>query len=98
MVVWEHPLDIHLMTQSLHPWPSMLLMVYARDDSARKDMFVSYGLIGLPTSCGLFQLECRTWFAVESHKVLNRRLYGATCLPWGAGSQGLGGGVLGLRV
>ncbi|KAG2449404.1 hypothetical protein HYH02_005553 [Chlamydomonas schloesseri] len=76
LVVWEHPLDMHLRTHSLQGWPVLLLMVYARDESANRDSFVSYALVNLPTQPGTHHLSCHTWFAVESNRALGRSFFG----------------------
>ncbi|GIL90360.1 hypothetical protein Vretimale_18228 [Volvox reticuliferus] len=76
LVVWEHPLDILLQTQSLQGWPSLLLRVHARDESNNRDSFVSYGLVKLPTTPGLHHLSCRTWFAVETNRAAGRTFFG----------------------
>jgi hypothetical protein len=82
MVVWEHPLDLHLTTQSLQGWPSLLLMVYARDESLNRDTFVSYGLVGLPCTPGLHHVSSRTWFALEGDRVLGRQFFGEPRRRW----------------
>ncbi|GIL62557.1 hypothetical protein Vafri_16646 [Volvox africanus] len=76
LVVWDHPLDIHLQTQSLQGWPSLLLRVHARDESNNRDSFVSYGLVKLPTTPGLHHVSCRTWFAVETDRAAGRNFFG----------------------
>ncbi|GLC36538.1 hypothetical protein PLESTB_000159200 [Pleodorina starrii] len=76
MVVWEHPLDIHMQTQSLQGWPSLLLRVHSRDETTNRDVFVSYALVKLPTSPGLHHLSCHTWFAVESSRAAGRSFFG----------------------
>eukprot|EP00198_Chlamydomonas_reinhardtii_P009250 XP_001698587.1 predicted protein [Chlamydomonas reinhardtii] len=76
LVLWEHPLDVHLRTHSLQGWPALLLMVYARDESAGRDSFVSYALVNLPTQPGTHHLSCHTWFAVESNRALGRSFFG----------------------
>ncbi|KAG2433305.1 hypothetical protein HXX76_008371 [Chlamydomonas incerta] len=76
MVVWEHPLDVHLRTHSLQGWPALLLMVYSRDESSGRDAFVSYALVNLPTQPGTHHLSCHTWFAVESNRALGRSFFG----------------------
>ncbi|KAG2496992.1 hypothetical protein HYH03_004997 [Edaphochlamys debaryana] len=74
-IVWEHPIDIHMQTQSLQGWPALLLMVYARDEGTGRDSFVSYGLINLPSASGCHALSCQTWFAVEADKARNRSFF-----------------------
>ena len=53
-------------------------MVYARDESAGRDSFVSYALVNLPTQPGTHHLSCHTWFAVESNRALGRSFFGET--------------------
>ncbi len=57
-------------------WPSLLFMVFHRDEVAEKDCFVSYGICGLPHQPGAHRLTCQTWFAVEGQQVQGRRLFG----------------------
>lgn len=61
-----------------------MFMVYARDDVANKDLFVSYGLCPLPNSPGLHHVTCRTWYAVESNQVNGRNLFGELRLMTGS--------------
>ncbi|KXZ46950.1 hypothetical protein GPECTOR_39g444 [Gonium pectorale] len=75
MVVWEHPLEVHMQTQSLQGWPALLLMVYSRDESINRDSFVSYALVPLPTTPGLHRISSKTWFAVESTRALGRSFF-----------------------
>ncbi|GFR50754.1 hypothetical protein Agub_g13021 [Astrephomene gubernaculifera] len=75
LVVWEHPLDLHLQTQSLQGWPALLLMVYARDEGSGRDSFLSYALVSLPTTPGLHHVSSHTWFAVESNRALGRSFF-----------------------
>lgn len=76
LVVWEHPLEVHMQTQSLQGWPALLLMVYAREESYNRDSFVSYGLVPLPSTPGCHKVSCNTWFAVESNRALGRTFFG----------------------
>ncbi|PNH06038.1 B9 domain-containing protein 2 [Tetrabaena socialis] len=75
LVVWEHPLDIHVKTQSLQGWPALLLMVYARNESSGCDSFVSYALVPLPSTPGMHRISSHTWFAVESNRALGRSFF-----------------------
>lgn len=64
-------------------WPSLLLMVFARDDMGERDHFVSYAVCPLPTTSGLHQVSARTWYPAEAKQTQGRNLFGGSggCLP-----------------
>ncbi len=66
----------HTTRAGLQGWPSLLLMVYSRDDAARKDTFLSYALCPLPNTPGPHHLTLRTWYPVEAHKLNSRNVFG----------------------
>ena len=67
-------------TAGAQGWPSLLFMVYSRNDTSNKDAFVSYGVCALPTCPGVHHLTCRTWHAEERDRVSTRRVFGAQLL------------------
>lgn len=60
MFVFNHPLDLFYITNSLAEWPRLHLQVL-RLDSAGRSETVSYGAVSLPMVPGHVDLNCRTW-------------------------------------
>ncbi|XP_076295297.1 tectonic-3 [Lasioglossum baleicum] len=64
---WDHPVDIHYTTQSLHNSPKLLLQIFCRDTHERI-LFTSYGVCNVPLSPGLHSIECHTWKPIGNWK------------------------------
>ncbi|KAG1659957.1 hypothetical protein FOA52_010590 [Chlamydomonas sp. UWO 241] len=75
-VVWEHPFDLQLSSQTVQGWPSIVMMVYSQDSISGRDQFVAYGTLALPKSPGVHQLSVSTWFVVETQRARQRRIFG----------------------
>ena len=60
MSVWSHPIDVHYKTTSLQGWPKMLLQVWQQDSFGRTEL-AGYGFCYVPSSPGIFDLDCPCW-------------------------------------
>lgn len=58
--VWNHPIDVHYVTQSVNTWPKMYLEVWYQDFLGRSDV-AGYGLCLIPSVPGEHKLDCAIW-------------------------------------
>ncbi len=63
--VWNHPIDLHLVTTSVAGWPRLRFQVWRLDTLGRVDI-VSYGTCVIPSSPGHYEFECSTWTPLGS--------------------------------
>jgi len=66
--VWEHPVDLHLKTNTLQRWPHIVLRVYHRSKYMQRDEFYGYAVCCLPTTPGLHEFSCRVWRPNDERK------------------------------
>lgn len=59
-LVWAHPIDLQLSTDSPQGWPRILVRVYELDAYGACHM-IATGFTHIPMSAGSFEIECPTW-------------------------------------
>ena len=57
---WSHPIDVHYSLKGLSGWPKIFLQVWSQDELGRTDLR-GYGFCQIPTSPGIFSIDCTTW-------------------------------------
>lgn len=60
MAIFAHPLDVHYVCRGLTGWPKLYFQVWSQDMHGRNDI-CGYGFCHIPTSPGMFELDCPTW-------------------------------------
>ncbi|KAI8475833.1 MAG: B9 domain-containing protein [Monoraphidium minutum] len=60
IAVWGHPLDVHYVCRGLSGWPKLHVQIWAQDVHGRNEL-KGYGFCHVPTSPGVFELDCPTW-------------------------------------
>eukprot|EP01112_Ceratiomyxa_fruticulosa_P004770 TRINITY_DN1530_c0_g1_i4.p1 TRINITY_DN1530_c0_g1~~TRINITY_DN1530_c0_g1_i4.p1 ORF type:complete len:178 (+),score=18.37 TRINITY_DN1530_c0_g1_i4:402-935(+) len=60
MAVWSHPIDLHYTTRSISGWPKLKVQVWHQDRYGRNELY-GYGFCNVPTSAGIFSVDCVTW-------------------------------------
>eukprot|EP00164_Ancoracysta_twista_P001355 GFYU01001765.1.p1 GENE.GFYU01001765.1~~GFYU01001765.1.p1 ORF type:complete len:177 (+),score=25.31 GFYU01001765.1:180-710(+) len=58
--VWCHPIDVHYATSTLQGWPKFHCQVWRQDRFGRNEL-AAYGQCHIPSSPGMFDVECVTW-------------------------------------
>ncbi|QDZ23668.1 B9 domain-containing protein [Chloropicon primus] len=60
MAVWAQPLDVHFACRGVTGWPKLHFQVWSQDVHSRNDI-CGYGFCHVPTSPGMFTVECPCW-------------------------------------
>ncbi|RKO97422.1 B9-domain-containing protein [Caulochytrium protostelioides] len=69
--VWNHPLDLHYVTNAVSGWPRFRCEVYHVDRTTGKHELDGYGFVFMPTAPGTYTLDCVTW-ALQTPSMMDR--------------------------